>query len=116
MRNTIRVKFDRVFIVHVPVRDVMSFENELSQNGIAYYADKRKGLLFDENVLFYILDKDSASVYRILADRQYVLDSEVIAANGFSEERKMVNLYLKFALLFIILTMVLKVVGAFVNP
>ena len=116
MPNTIRVKFDRHFKIHVPVRGVTSFENELSQKGIAYYTDKRKGLHFNESVLFCILDKYSAVVHQILSDKHYVLDSEVLSANVFSEERKMVNLYLKFALLFIILTMVLKVVGAFVNP
>lgn len=116
MPNTIRVKFDRHFKLYVPVRDVTSFENELSQKGIAYYTDKRKGLHFNEMVLYCILHKDSATVHQILIDKQYVLNSEAVALNVISEERKMVNLYLKFALLFIILTAVFKIFGAFVKP
>ncbi|WP_313808311.1 hypothetical protein [Flavobacterium sp.] len=116
MPNTIKVRFDRHFKVYVPVGEVASFEKELNAKSLNFYADKRTALLSDDTVLYYLLEKDSDAIHQLISESQTFHLNDVVAAEGFSEERKMIHLYLRFALLFIILTMVLKMVGAFVQP
>lgn len=116
MSRTIKVKFGNHFKVEVPRENADAFEMELNRYGVNYFVDSNKKMM-QRSVTYSILKNSSEIVEKLLSVNNYdaAHKGAVVFAED-SEERKIMNLYLKLLGIFTVLMVVLQLFDKFIRP
>ncbi|MEW5676131.1 hypothetical protein ABGT15_07445 [Flavobacterium enshiense] len=115
MSGTVSVKFSSHFKVNIPRENAEIFEAELTQRGVKFYVDSNKKLL-EDFVAYSILNMNSEIIEAILEENNIDVVSDVVVFSNISEERKILNLYIKLISVFIVLMIGLQVFDKFIKP
>ena len=105
MSNNINVKFQEHFKLYVLFKDNIIFENELLVRKIDYYYDCNQ-VFSAVNIRYFLLEKDKESIDLLLKENDIVGNIESLGILDFRQEKKVQYLYLKVALIVLVLMMI----------
>lgn len=106
MNNSIQVKFNNNFKLHILFQDKIIFENKLLENNIDFYEDYEKQP-FSDSVRFFLLDKDRERIDSILKAEDIIGSIETLGITDFQQEKKYQYLYFKVVFVVVILILLL---------
>lgn len=99
MPNNIYVLNENNFKLYIQFKDNIIFENELINRGIHYYRDGKSITDFR----YFFLSKDSESIDLILKKNNIIANIESLPIQEFNQAKKVQLIYLKVAIIVIIL-------------
>ena len=101
------VKFKNHFKLGISFKDIIIFESELEKYGIKYYCEENEPFISD-GVKYFLLDKDREIINQIMLRNDLIASTETIHVSDYREERKIQKLYLKAAILVVIIILLVS--------
>ncbi len=105
MANSIKVKSKDHFKLYILFQDKIIFENKLFENDIEFY-ENYENQPFSDEVRFFLLDKDRERIDLILKTENIIGSIETLGVKDFRQGKKVQYLYLKIAVVVILLTLI----------
>ena len=108
-----RIKSDDHFKLHIPFRDKILFESELTNNDIAFYYDEDQ-VNINSSIRYLFNESDAKEIDSIIRKQQIIASFENQILD-YRDEKKAQKLYLIVALLVVVVFLFASAVVAYFN-
>lgn len=109
------VKFQNHFKLEVPFKDIIIFESELEKFNIDYYFEEHEPFISD-GVKYFLLDRDREKIDQIILKNELIASTETISVLDYRDQVKIQKLYLKTAVVVIVLLLLVSFIVSLREP
>ncbi len=91
--NTFDIKLEDHFKLYVLLKDKITFESELRNNGIPFYANLNEQPNINGGIRYFLLNSDRPKIDEIVIDNEIIANTETIPSSDYRDSKKVIKLY-----------------------
>ncbi len=111
--NTFDIKLEDHFKLYILLRDKITFESELRNNGIEFYSGQKEQPIIDGGIRYFLLNSDRPKIDQIIIKNEIIANTETITVSDHRDDKKVMKLYLYVAGIVIAIMILIGVIDRF---
>jgi hypothetical protein len=109
-KNNLGILSENHFKIYILLKDKIVFENEVRKQQVKYYCDIENKPMLTRGIRYFIQDRDSITLDKILKENKIIASTESILISDYRDGIKTQRLYFKAAAIVIIILVSIAVI------